>query len=113
MTTPTARTLRRLRRAGWTAAVVERWNPFGGVRQDLFGFADVLAVREGEPPLLIQTTSASNLAARVAKALARPELRTWLATGSRFEAWGWGKRGAKGARKLWRCCVRELSLADL
>jgi hypothetical protein len=43
MMTPPVRTLRHLRRAGYTAAVVETWIPHVNRRRDLFGFADVLA----------------------------------------------------------------------
>ena len=42
MTTPTQRTLAKLRKEGWTAAVVERRNPGVFKTHDLFGFIDVL-----------------------------------------------------------------------
>jgi hypothetical protein len=58
----------------------------------------------------IQATTASNLSARVTKALAEPRLFTWLAAGNRFLAHGWAKKGARGARKLWRVNVREFEL---
>ena len=35
---PTARSLAWLRDGGWTAGVVERWNPGARVRQDFLGF---------------------------------------------------------------------------
>ncbi|MBI4326652.1 MAG: hypothetical protein HY674_15520 [Chloroflexi bacterium] len=43
--TPTQRSLSKLRAEGWLAVIVERWNPYDRVRQDLFGFADLLAIR--------------------------------------------------------------------
>ena len=46
--TPTARTLAAMRREGWTVQVVERWNPHARIRQDLFGWADLLAVHPGD-----------------------------------------------------------------
>lgn len=55
--TPTGRTLCELRRDGYTAAVVESWIPRLNVRRDLFGVGDVLGVKAGEAPLLIQCTS--------------------------------------------------------
>ena len=64
--TPTARSLKALRDAGWHAEVVERWIPGANIRKDLFGFADILAIKLYTRPLLIQVT-ASAVAARVKK----------------------------------------------
>ena len=64
--TPTQLTLRHLRGNGWTAAVTEHWNPHAGIRQDLFNFIDVLAVR-GPETLAVQTTSYKNVSSRVRK----------------------------------------------
>jgi hypothetical protein len=108
MSSPTQRTLRALRRQGYLAAVCERWSPFARVRCDLFGFADVLAVRAGAPVLAVQATSASNHAARVRKAQALPALRTWLAAGCAFEVWSWAKR-----RGRWAVRRQALTPADL
>ena len=64
---PTQRTLEHLRAAGYPLVqVVERWNPRAKVRQDLFGIVDVLAVNEAGI-VAVQTTSASNVAARITK----------------------------------------------
>ena len=38
---PTARSLAHLRSLGYTARVVERWNPFAKIRQDLLGAAEI------------------------------------------------------------------------
>jgi hypothetical protein len=98
--TPTARTLEELRRQGYTAAVVEHWNPWAKIRQDLYGFIDVLAIKEDETGVFaVQTTD--HAANRMDKAQASPNLRVWLASGNRFEVWGWNKRGARGERKTW------------
>lgn len=64
--TPTQRSLKYLRDAGYRAEVVERFNSFTKRRHDLFNVGDILAIREGET-LLVQTTSGSNVAARVKK----------------------------------------------
>lgn len=111
MTSPTQRSLALLRESGWTAQVVERWVPQARKRVDLFGCIDLVAMRESDKGLLgVQATSASNLAARVTKALAEPRLFTWLAAGNRFLAHGWAKKGRAGARKLWQVNVREFEL---
>ncbi len=101
--TPTSRTLKELRSNGWTCQTVEQWIPRLHVRRDLWGVGDVLAMREDSPVLLVQCTSGSNVAARIAKAKAEPRLRTWLRCGQRFEVWGWSKCGKAGRQKRWTC----------
>src|SRR4051812_18103258 len=90
---PTARTLRHLRRQGHVAAVVERWNSFAGIRQDLFGWIDVVAVRPSDPGVIgIQCTTADHVAARVAKARDNEALESWIAAGNRLVVHGWARR---------------------
>jgi len=101
---PTQRTLAALRKDGYLAAIVEKWNPHARRRVDLFGFVDVLAVhdgvdrREGEKAvvqpgytLAIQCTTGSHVANRVAKIRESPHLPMLVAAGWRVEAWGWRK----------------------
>lgn len=66
MSTPTQRSLKLLRDEGWTVAIVEHWNSFIKIRQDLFGIIDLLCVRDGVT-MGVQTTSYSNVSARVKK----------------------------------------------
>ena len=108
---PTQRSLAHLRKQGYLVAVVERWNPHAGVRQDLFGVIDLLALKPGAI-LGVQTTSGDNLAARRTKALCEPKLRAWFEAGGRFVLHGWRKAGARGKRKLWAVREEELALAD-
>jgi hypothetical protein len=94
--TPTARSLALLKRSHYIAGVVERWLPRVERRKDLFGCIDLVAVHRCEPGVLgVQATSMSNVSARVRKAQERPELRTWLAAGNRFEVWGWSGQRVK------------------
>src|SRR5580658_4564279 len=105
---PCARTMSAIRAAGGIAEVVERWIPGRNIRVDLFGIGDVLAIRPGERPLLIQATTGSHVAARIAKAKAEPRLRAWLRTGSTFEVHGWGKVDGR-----WHCRIVPLVLDDV
>ncbi len=101
--TPTQRSLAKLREEGYMVAVVERWNPYARIRQDLFGVVDLLAIRDGET-LAVQTTSGSCVSARVKKIAdsdATPKIR---AAGWRFEVHGWRK--LKGR---WACRVVDVS----
>lgn len=105
---PVQRSLRKLREEGWLAAVVERWNPHAHVRQDLFGFADLLAIRGGET-LAVQTTTAGHVANRLEKLRGLPAVAVWLQSPARrIVVHGWAKRGARGRRKTWAC--REVLL---
>ncbi len=103
---PTQRTLQECRRRLWPAAVVERWNPFAHVRQDLFGGIDLVVLDDLPGVLGIQATSDSNVAARVTKLtglIADGPLRVWLERNNRIQVWGWKK--AKG-----RWHVRRIEL---
>jgi len=82
--------------------VVERWNPYARVRQDLFGIIDVLAV--GADIVGIQATSNSNVSARVAKITESEALPILRKAGIRVLVHGWAKR--KG-----RWTLREVDLS--
>lgn len=96
-TSPTKRSLDKLRADGWTVAVVEKWNPFARIRQDLFGFIDLIAVR-GNYTLGIQTTTAANMSARRTKILAEPRSKVWLSPSRGIVLHGWHKVKGK-----WEC----------
>jgi hypothetical protein len=92
-----------LRADGWLVAVVERWNPYAKIRQDLFGFIDLIAIK-GDATLAVQTTSGSNASARVKKIRETQAASVWLESPSRtIIVHGWRKVGAKGKRKTWQC----------
>lgn len=87
---PTQRSLALARSNGYTATVVEHWNPFARRRVDLYGIIDVLAVKEGET-LAIQTTSYSNVSARVKKIAEHENTPILRKAGWRIEVHGWHK----------------------
>jgi hypothetical protein len=121
VSSPTQRALKECKALGWEAQVVEKWVPQARRRVDLFGCVDIVALghvahardgHEGWVLLGIQVTSASNHAARRAKALAEPRIKHWLQAGCRFEVWSYGKKGGKGKRKLWTLRIEQLNLTD-
>ena len=75
---------------GYTAAIVEHWNPWARIRQDLFGVIDVLCLGDGEI-LGVQATSASNVSARVKKIADHKNIFAIRKSGMRLEVWGWTK----------------------
>lgn len=100
-TSPTQRSLAHLKKAGYTVAVVERWNAFTRTRQDLFQFADLLAFHVGVPVLLVQTTTAGNVSKRRKKILANATAKAWVQAGNEIALHGWALRGPRGKRKTW------------
>jgi hypothetical protein len=88
--TPTELTLRKLRADGYVCEVTERWNPHARVRNDLFGFIDVVALR-GEETLAVQATSAANVSKRVAKIAESPMVGAVREAGWTIRVWGWAK----------------------
>ena len=71
---PTQRTLKRLKDSGEypLVQVVEHWNSFARIRQDLFGIIDILAIDHKGVVTALQVTSYSNVGARVKKITESP-----------------------------------------
>jgi hypothetical protein len=83
------------------AAVVERWNAHAGIRQDLWGFADILGVHPVRREfLLVQTTTLANVSSRLSKAQGRAELAAWVRAGGMFQVHGWHRAGTKWTVKV-------------
>ncbi|MGB0888912.1 MAG: hypothetical protein ACPGWS_01390 [Solirubrobacterales bacterium] len=83
------RAIEMLEHRGWLAGDVEmRINR--QLTRDLFGFADLVAVHEQLPAgtLALQVTDATNVATRVRKCLAEPNVVRVLRCGWRVEVWG-------------------------
>jgi len=91
--TPTQRTLAYLREEGYTCAIVERWNPHARIRQDLFGFIDILAIKKDET-LAVQCTS-TGVAERVKKIQQSEYLSKVREAGWKIYVIGWRKNSQK------------------
>lgn len=92
--TPTQRSLKVLRDDGYICEVVERWLPGINCRRDLFNMADILAIKAGARPLLVQVTAAG-VAARVAK-IRNSELLGAVIEHFDIEVHGWRKSARNG-----------------
>lgn len=92
--TPTQLSLRKLREDGWQAQVVEVWNSHARIRQDLFGFIDIIAVR-GTETLAVQATSAPNTSSRVRKIGESPLVGAVREAGWSIVVWGWAKKSGR------------------
>lgn len=107
---PTQSSLAALRAQGYTCAIVEYWNSFIRKRVDLYGIFDIIALRENEV-LFVQTTSGSNVSARVRKIADSEYTPVIREAGVRMEVHGWTKkpkvRGGKAM--VWKQRVVDVS----
>ncbi|MEN8764133.1 MAG: hypothetical protein ABF290_17110 [Thiogranum sp.] len=118
-TSPTQRTIRELRNLGRKCAIVEKFNAHvgpHGIRQDMFGIIDVIALDPERGVVGIQSCG-QNFAAHARKFFDEraQECIDWLSTpGTRLELWGWRKVKAKrgGIAMRWQPRVREFRLAE-
>ena len=119
-TSPTQRTMALLRRDGVTCAVVEKWLQYvgpHGVRQDLFGFIDVIALVPGRGIVGIQCCARSGHAEHRRKIVEErtEEAQTWLECGGEIEIWSWAKQlvARGGKQRWWKPTVERITMAAL
>jgi len=91
--TPTQRSLKALRELGYLVEVVEKWNSFTRTRKDLWGWADLLAIRRGEV-LAVQVT-ATGVSSRIKKIMDSETIGRVREAGIRIEVHG-HRKNSKG-----------------
>ncbi|MBS0364922.1 MAG: hypothetical protein JSR67_03750 [Proteobacteria bacterium] len=94
MSSPTQRSLAEMRKRGYLCQVVEHWNPHVKIRQDLYGFVDILCVGEREV-VAVQTTSRSGLSSRLKKIADHPNVAAVRRGGIRILVHGWWKQNGR------------------
>jgi len=87
--TPTQRSLVYLREQGYLCEVVEKWNSFTKTRKDLWGWCDILAIRENE--ILAVQVTAAGVSSRIKKIMESETLPIVRKAGVRIEVHGWRK----------------------
>lgn len=98
---PTQLSLKMMREQGYYAEVVERYNSFTRKRNDLFGFVDVLCLKAGEV-VGVQTTSYSNMSARINKIREHENFQMVCDSGIRIVVHGWHKVNNRWkVREVW------------
>lgn len=115
MASPTERTLAELRKRKISADICERWLPHVhrggggfGVRRDLFGWIDIIAICPRRGVGAVQSTG-TDFAAHWRKLTEKraAKVREWLESGAWAELWGWRK--LKG---VWAPRIKVLELDD-
>lgn len=118
---PTQRTLSAMREQGRICGIVEKFQQFGGsfgVRQDLFGFIDIIAIDPLEGIVAIQSCgqSFSQHVSKLTDERSEPMV-AWLKHAP-LELWGWRKvknrlkGGGYGKGHRWRPRVADFSLDE-
>lgn len=108
---------------GWHVSIVEKWNQWAHVRQDLYGLHDLVAVRHDSNGVwgINACEDDGAVSDHIKKYLngyddskrgRQPPNRTlpvWLCAGNRFSIMGWGKRSmaGRGSRKVWTLRIVE------
>lgn len=100
---PTRLSLEKLRADGWLAEVVEKWIPGANIRKDLWGWTDIVALKDGQT-LAVQTTSYSNISARVNKITESDTIAEVRKANWSVEVHGWRK-----VNNRWACKVVDVS----
>lgn len=101
-TSPTQLSLKLMKERGYLCEITERWNPFAKIRQDLFQFIDILCLAPGEI-VGVQTTSYSNMSARIKKIREHANFQRVSEAGIRVVVQGWNKKDNRWA-------VREVEI---
>ena len=102
---PTQLSLAQLREDGWFCWITEHWNSYAKIRQDLWGFVDIIALKPNQI-LGVQTTTASNMSARVKKIADHENVGKVRESGVMLHVHGW-HMDAK--TKKWHCKVKDVS----
>jgi len=117
---PTQRTIKALRDQGLKCAIVEKFNAYvgqHGVRQDLFGIIDIIALDPEKGIVGIQSTG-SAFSEHLRKILVERAQDTidWLKTpGTSLYLYGWRKikRKRGGKQMVWKPRIQEITLEDV
>ena len=102
---PTQLSLAQLRADGWFCWITEHYNFYARIRQDLWGFGDILALKPNQI-LCVQTTTASNMSARVKKISDHENVGYVRDANILIHVHGW-HMDAK--TKKWSCKVKDIS----
>ena len=101
---PTQLSLAQLRADGWFCWITEHWNSYARIRQDLWGFVDIIALKPNQI-LGVQTTTASNMSARVKKIADHENVGAVRDAGWTIHVHGWHQ----DEKKKWHCKVKDVS----
>lgn len=107
----TKKSLKLLRDDGWQVEIVEKTIPHCFIKKDLFGFIDLLAIKDDQV-LAVQTTTGDHSANRATKIKAHPNYPKVKKLGWQIHVHGWRKLKEKckngNIKEVWKCKITEL-----
>jgi hypothetical protein len=83
--------------------VVEKWNPHARIRQDLFGFIDVIGVKR-DKTIGVQSTSFANRTSRMRKMAEHENIGQVREAGWILEVHGWRKK-----KNRWEVKIEDMT----
>ena len=105
-------------------AIVEHWNQWAHIKQDLYGFIDLVCIRPDRVGVMGVNPCGEDASIHIRKYMEgwtdpkgkfhEPNkcLPVWLKAGNPFFLWAWRKRGDRGKRKVWHLKQIEAILKD-
>ena len=113
------RTLKALRDQGVICDIAEKFNPYAGpfgIRQDMFGFVDLIALYPGGRGIVAVQACFSDVKKHIRKITdeCTEEAIAWLECKGEIEVWGWRKLLVQRGGKLrkWTPRIITVTLAD-
>lgn len=104
---------------GYAVWVVEQWiqvpkHPAGGIRRDMYNFADLVAIKVGHPILAIQTCSGDRHADHLRAIEENDYADIWEHAGGAIHLVSWKKRAVRTKKgtsvKRWKPRVQVIAL---
>jgi len=113
-TTPTMRTLKYCRDLDRVCGNVERWNPHMRIRQDLFGFIDIICIDPKQGIVAVQSTGSAHSQHIKKLTIEREEIvKIWLAQAPlELISWRKVKKKRGGKAMVWKPRICDFTLDD-
>ena len=96
-----SRSKKLLESEGFKVGIVEHWHSFAHRRMDLYGLADLVAVRGDRAGTTYVQCCGEDIQPHIEKMLANTVLPDILKAMNPVFLWAWRKRGERGKRKTW------------
>ena len=96
-----SRSKKLLESQGFKVGIVEYWHAYAHKRMDLYGLADLVALRGDRAGTTYIQCCGEDIQSHVEKMLANTVMPDLLKAGNPCFLWAWRKRGGRGERKMW------------
>lgn len=101
-----------LEQQGFKVAIVERWNQWAHKRQDLYGLADLIAVKGDRSGTTYVQACGEDCQAHIEKMTENTVLPDILKAGNPVFLWAWRLREHEGTKPTWQLREIEFQLKE-